>query len=176
VLADDAADDEESEAGAGAAGGGKGLEEFAHLLGADAFTSVGKADAHFKVGEGAADGEYAAIRHGLASIADEVVKGLFDLIGVERHGGHVGAEIELDGDLGAVGFGFEEAEGFIQQLLNLSALELRLCGADGGKKLLDDGVETADLTRGDVEVLAHRITFAAHFFEAALEELQMNGE
>lgn len=87
VFADDATDDHEAEAGAHATGGEEGLKELIEVFGRDAFAGVSETDADFEVVEGGLNGEGAAVWHGLAGVADEVVEGLFDLVAVERHGG-----------------------------------------------------------------------------------------
>jgi hypothetical protein len=53
---------------------------------------------------------------------------------------------------------------------------LRFGGSDGGEELADDAIESLDLTGGDIEVLAEWLALGAHFLQATLQELEVNGE
>lgn len=88
MFAEDAADDEEAEAGAGGFGGGVGFEEGAEFFRGDAGAGVGDADEDFVgVGRGG-DGDGAAgCGDGLVGVFEEVEEGLFDLGGVEGEAG-----------------------------------------------------------------------------------------
>lgn len=176
VFAHDAADNHETETGAHAAGGEEGLEEAIEVLGGDAFAGISETDAHFEVVESGFHRQGATVGHGLASVADEVVKSLLHLIAIQWHGGDVGAKGGLHGDVMLVEFRLQKAQGFQDQFSDHHRLQLRLSGADGGQKLADDEVEAFDFGERHVEVLLQFGTGRPHFAQSAFEQLQVDGE
>jgi len=99
VFADDAADDEQAEAGAGGFRGTVGFEEAAHLLGRDAGAVIGNGDEEFRAGGVGADGDVAALAgDGLVGIAEEVVENLLELIGIDPRRGHFSGKPEIHAD------------------------------------------------------------------------------
>lgn len=90
VFAEDSADDEEAEAGAGGFGGVVGFEERAHVFGRDADAIVFDGDAEFVVGGAGADGDASAFSgECLIGVTNEVVEDLLELAGVDVGGGEL---------------------------------------------------------------------------------------
>ena len=85
VFADDAADDEQSEPGAGGFGGAVRFEQAAHLLRGDADSVVGYGDDEIGFRGPGFDFDHAFIpRNGLVGVAEEVVENLLKLTGVDQ--------------------------------------------------------------------------------------------
>ncbi len=91
VFADDASDDEEAEAGAGGFGGAVGFEEAAHGFGGEAGAVVGDGDEEVGVvGKGGDVDDAVVAGDGLVGVAEEVVKDLLELVGIDEGVGEVG--------------------------------------------------------------------------------------
>src|SRR5690606_24708358 len=73
VLADDLLADGEAEAGAAGVAGGEQIEEPPLEAGGDAGAGVGELEAELVARGGSADGEAAAVLHGLERVARQVV-------------------------------------------------------------------------------------------------------
>ena len=95
MFAHNAANDEQSQAGAFFFGGVERLEQVSHLFWRDTGSGVADADADFIIGEIAANSDFSARRGGLGGVADEVIKRLFHLPGVDPQQRQIGAQFEL---------------------------------------------------------------------------------
>ena len=177
VIADDALDDHEAEAGAFLFGGVVGLENASEIFGGDSGSGVleGYGDEAFGGGEG--DFEESAGGHDLHGVADEVKEGLLDLVFVEEGGGEGFGGVDFDEDVAVEEFLFEEAEGVVEDIVEGGAFESGLGGSEGFEELIDDEVEAFDFALGDVEEFGEG--FAVEGFaviEFAAEELKVDGE
>ena len=148
VLADDAADDEEAEAGAAFLGGEERLEDVAHVLGGDSGSCVADGDGRFVFIEIAAKSDRSAGRGGLGGVADEVVDRLFDLPAINPHEGKVLAQFEFETNPTVLDFRFEESDRLADQLIEVRGFEFRKARPDGGEELRNDEVEPFDFGRG----------------------------
>ena len=120
VGADDAAHDEETEAGSGLAAGAEGLEEGAHEFGGDSGSLVLDGDDDLVCGVSGGDGELATgAREGLAGVAEEVEEGLAELVGIDREAWQAGVELQVDAHVVGGEFGFEGGEGFLDELVEV---------------------------------------------------------
>ena len=178
VFADDAADDEEAEAGAGGFRGAVGFEEAAHLLGRDAGAVVGDGNQEIGFRGAGADPDHAVFPgDGLVGVADEVVENLLKLIGIDQGHGELRREIEIHGDAAGNDFRFEQGQGLAEDGVEVAAVAAGGGGADGVEELLEDGVEPLDFLAGGVHVLGEALAVGGgEAAEFPLHELEVDVE
>ena len=93
----------------------------------------------------------------MIGVADEVVKHLLELAGVDQGGRQRVAQVEFDGDVAGRQFRFEQAQGFVEQGVEVVAFAARGGGPHGVEELFEDGVEAADFLAGGGEALFQRV-------------------
>ena len=113
----------------------------------------------------------------LIGVADQVVENLLELPGIERRGWQGCGEIELDGDFAGFEFGFQQAQRFVQQRVDVLAFAARHGRPDGVQELFEDGVQPLDLAAGGGEVFLERFAVAGReFAQLAAEQLEVDVE
>ncbi len=175
VGADDAADDEEAEAGALGFGGEVGLEDVAHVIHGDAAAGVGEGDEDERLILGGGDAQDAFALHGLEGVFNDVVEGLLELPAVDLQQGEVGGELLLDEDFAVGDLGFQKGDGLFNKTVNILGARLEGGGADGAQELVDDGVQPGDLFFCDGDrLLQWGARFQRELAQAALHELEVD--
>jgi hypothetical protein len=151
VVADDAMHDQQPETRPGFFGSVVGFEDPTDLVWRHSRTIVGESENYIIVIAARPNRELPIRSHRLATVADEVVEDLLQLIVVDMQERKLLFQVETEGDSAVCDFGTDEGDRFLGEVVEVGRHWDRASRADCIEKFLDDKIEPFDLVSRDLE-------------------------